>query len=52
MPAKGVRSYVNALSKGLGSRTGADTFDEEAATRGEGRRAADTQNIELQDVVT
>ena len=51
MPAEGVRSYVNALSKGLGSRTRADTFDEEAATRVEGRKAADTQNIELHDVV-
>lgn len=51
MPAEGVRGYVNALSKGLGSRTRADTFDEEAATRVEGRKAADTQNIELHDVV-
>ena len=51
MPAEGVRSYVNALSKGLGSRTRADTFDEEAATRVEARKAADTQNIELHDVV-
>ena len=51
MPAEGVRSYVNALSKGLGSRTRVDTFDEEAATRVEGRKAADTQNIELHDVV-
>ena len=30
MPAEGVRGYVNALSKGLGSRTRAATFDEEA----------------------
>ena len=51
MPAEGVRSYVNALSKGLGSRTRADTFDEEAATRVEGRKRVDTQNIELHDVV-
>jgi len=51
MPADGVRSYVNALSKGLGSRTRADTFDGEAPTRVEGRKAADTQNIELHDVV-
>ncbi|MDE2654109.1 MAG: ImmA/IrrE family metallo-endopeptidase [Gemmatimonadota bacterium] len=51
MPAEGVRSYVNALSKGLGSRTRADTFDEEAVTRVEGRKRADTQNIELHDVV-
>ena len=51
MPAEGLRSYVNALSKGLGSRTRADTFDEEAATRVEGRKAAHTQNIELHDVV-
>ncbi len=51
MPAEGVRSYVNALSKGLGSRTRVDTFDEKAATRVEGRRAADSQNIELHDVV-
>ncbi len=51
MPAEGVRSYVNALSKGLASRTRADTFDEEAVTRVEGRRRVDTQNIELHDVV-
>lgn len=51
MPAEGVRSYVNALSKGLGSRTRADTFDEEAVTRVEGRKRVDTQNIELHDVV-
>ncbi|MDE2718113.1 MAG: hypothetical protein OXI33_14030 [Chloroflexota bacterium] len=51
MPADGVRSYVNALSKGLGSRTRADTFDGEVSTRVEGRKAADTQNIELHDVV-
>ena len=51
MPAEGVRSYVNALSKGLGSRTRADTFDEEAVTRVEGRKLANTQNIELHDVV-
>ncbi len=51
MPAEGVRSYVNDLSKGLGSRTRADTFDEEAVTRVEGRKRADTQNIELHDVV-
>ena len=51
MPAEGVRSYVSALSKGLGSRTRADTFDEEAATRVEVRKRADTQNIELHDVV-
>ena len=51
MPAEGVRSYVSALSKGLGSRTRADIFDEEAATRVEVRKHADTQNIELHDVV-
>ncbi len=51
MPAEGVRSYVNTLSKGLGSRTRADTFDEEAVTRVEGRKRVDTQNIELHDVV-
>lgn len=51
MPAEGVRSYVNTLSKGLGSRTRADTFDEEAVTRVEGRNRVDTQNIELHDVV-
>ena len=51
MPAEGVRRYVNALSKGLGSRTRADTFDEEAVTRVEGRKRVDTQNIELHDVV-
>ena len=51
MPAEGVRSYVDALSKGLGSRTRADIFDEEAPTRVEGRKTADTQNIELHDVV-
>ena len=51
MPAEGVRGYVNALSKGLGSRTRADTFDEEAVTRVEGRKRVDTQNIELHDVV-
>ena len=50
MPAEGVRGYVNALSKGLG-RTRADTFDEEAVTRVEGRKRVDTQNIELHDVV-
>ena len=50
MPAEGVRGYVNALSKGLGSRTRADTFDEEAVTRVEGRKRVDTQNIELHDV--
>ena len=48
---EGVRGYVNALSKGLGSRTRADTFDEEAVTRVEGRKRVDTQNIELHDVV-
>ncbi len=51
MPAEGVRSYVNTLSKGLGSRTRADTFDEQAVTRVEGRKRVDTQNIELHDVV-
>ena len=51
MPADGVRSYVNALSKGLGSRTRADTFDEEAATRVEVRLPAETQNLEMHDVV-
>ena len=51
MPAEGVRGYVNALSKGLGSRTRADAFDEEAVTRVEGRKRVDTQNIELHDVV-
>jgi hypothetical protein len=51
MPAEGVRSFVNGLSKGLGSRTRADTFDEEAVTRVEGRKRVDTQNIELHDVV-
>ena len=52
MPAEGVRGYVNTLSKGLGSRTRADTFDEEAATRVEGRKRVGTQNIELHDVVS
>lgn len=51
MPAEGVRGYVNALSKGLGSRIRADTFDEEAATRVEARLPADTQNLEMHDVV-
>ena len=51
MPAEGVRSYVNALSKGLGSRTRADTFDEEAATRVEVRLPAETQNLDMHDVV-
>ena len=51
MPDEGVRSYVNALSKGLGSRTRADTFDEEAATRVEVRLPAETQNLEMHDVV-
>ena len=51
MPAEGVRSYVNGLSKGLGSRTRADTFDGKAVTRVEGRKRVDTQNIELHDVV-
>ena len=51
MPADGVRRYVNALSKGLGSRTRADTFDEKAATRVEVRLPAETQNLEMHDVV-
>ena len=51
MPADGVRRYVNALSKGLGSRTRADTFDEEAATRVEMRLPAETQNLDMHDVV-
>jgi len=51
MPADGVRRQVNALSKGLGSRTRADTFDEEAATRVEVRLPAETQNLEMHDVV-
>ena len=46
MPAEGVRGYVNALSKGLGSRTRADTFDKEAVTRVEGRKRVDTQNAD------
>ena len=51
MPAEGMRSYVGALSKGLPSRTRADTFDEEAATRVEGRVATRTQSLEMHDVV-
>ena len=51
MPAEGVRSYVDALSKGLPSRTRADTFDGEAATRVEGRVIARTQILEMHDVV-
>ena len=51
MPAEGVRSYVDALSKGLPSRTRADTFDGEAATRVEGRVIARTQSLEMHDVV-
>ena len=51
MPAEGVRSYVNTLSKGLGSRTRADTFDEEAVTRVEVRLPAETQNLDMHDVV-
>ena len=51
MPADGVRRYVIALSKGLGSRTRADTFDEEAATRVGVRLPAETQNLEMHDVV-
>ena len=51
MPADGVRRQVNTLSKGLGSRTRADTFDEEAATRVEVRLPAETQNLEMHDVV-
>ena len=43
MPADGVRSYMDALSKGLPSRPRADTFDGEAATRVEGRVTARTQ---------
>ena len=37
--------------QGTGGRTRADTFDEEAVTRVEGRKRVDTQNIELHDVV-
>ena len=51
MPADGVRSYVDALSKGLPSRPRADTFDGDAATRVEGRVIARTQDLELHDVV-
>ena len=51
MPAEGVRSYVDALSKGLPSRIRADTFDGEAATRVEGRVIARTQILEMHDVV-
>lgn len=51
MPADGVRRQVNTLSKGLGSRTRADTFDEEAATRVEVRLPSGKQNLEMHDVV-
>ncbi|MDE2975451.1 MAG: XRE family transcriptional regulator [Gemmatimonadota bacterium] len=51
MPAEGVRSYVDALSKGLPSRPRADTFDGKEATRVEGRLIARTQDLELHDVV-
>lgn len=51
MPAEGVRSYVDTLSKGLPSRPTADIFDEQAATRVEGRVSARTQDLELHDVV-
>ena len=51
MPAEGVRSYVDALSKGLPSRPTADIFDEQAATRVEGRVSARAQDLELHDVV-
>ncbi len=51
MPAQGVRSYVGALSKGLPSRTRVDTFDENAATRVEGRVVAQTQSLGIHDVV-
>ena len=51
MPAEGVRSYVDALSKGLPSRPTADVFDEDAATRVEGRVSARAQDLQLHDVV-
>ena len=51
MPAEGVRSYVGALSKGMPSRPTADIFDEQAATRVEGRVSARAQDLELHDVV-
>ncbi len=51
MPAEGVRSYVDALSKGLPSRPTADIFDEQAAMRVEGRVSARAQDLELHDVV-
>ena len=51
MPAEGVRSYVDALSKGLPSRPTADIFDGQAATRVEGRVSARAQDLELHDVV-
>ncbi len=51
IPTEGVRTYVEAMAKGLSSRPAEDNVDEEAATRGEERLNARIQDVELHDVV-
>ena len=51
MPAEGVRAYVRGLEKGHQSRNRADTFDEDAPIRVEGRFEVESQELQMHDVV-
>ena len=51
MPAEGVRAYVRGLEKGHRSRNRADTFDEAAPIRVEGRFQGESQELQMHDVV-
>ena len=51
MPAEGVRAYVRGLEKGHQSRNRADTFDEDAPIRVEGRFDVESQELQMHDVV-
>ena len=51
MPEQGVRAYVLGLEKGRRSRDRADLFDEDAAIRVEQRFDAESQDLQMHDVV-
>ena len=51
MPTEGVRAYVRGLEKGHLSRNRADTFDEAAPIRVERRFEAESQELQMHDVV-
>lgn len=51
MPTEGVRAYVRGLAKGHRSRDRVDTFDEAAPIRVERRFEAESQELQMHDVV-